>query len=141
MELFSYRNIFLKTISGVVLVIETIFTANLVSGQQILDLKTPGCNEAFSGEKKDSVLFIPTAHSVNIAANMTMPSNEGNVFEGLLADIGGSAYKSSVGEFSNNGTLRYTGTMVNPHTYTQFLVTEEPFEDPDLDSVSVIVGA
>jgi hypothetical protein len=31
--------------------------------------------------------------------------------------------------------------MVNPYTYTQFLVTEEPFEDPDPNGASVIAGA
>lgn len=32
----------------------------------------------------------------------------------------------------------YTATMVNPYSYTQFLVTEEPFEDPDPNSASVV---
>jgi hypothetical protein len=48
--------------------------------------------------------------------------------------------KLSVREFSKNGTLDYTATMVNPYTYTQFLVTQEPFEDPDPDAGSVVAG-
>ena len=36
-----------------------------------------------------------------------------------------------LGEFSKNGTLTYKEQMVNPYTYTQFIVTEEPFEDAD----------
>ena len=70
----------------------------------------------------------------------TLPK-EGKVFEGWLEDAGGSDYKLSVGEFSKNGTLDFTDTMVNPYTYTQFLVTEEPFEDPDPNAASVIAGA
>ena len=30
--------------------------------------------------------------------------------------------------------------MVNSYTYTQLLVTEEPFEDPDPDAASVVAG-
>ena len=61
-------------------------------------------------------------------------------FEGWLADAGGSDYKLSVGEFSKNGTLHFTDTMVNPYTYTQFLV-KEFFEDPDPNAASVVAGA
>jgi hypothetical protein len=31
--------------------------------------------------------------------------------------------------------------MVNPYTNTQFLLTEEPFEDPDPNGASVVAGA
>ena len=116
-------------------------SAEFVSGQQTLDLKTPGGNEAFGGDNKGSVSIVPKEHDVNIVANMSTPPQEGKVFEGWLADAGGSDYKLSVGEFSKNGTLDFTDTMVNPYTYTQFLVTEEPFEDPDPNAASVIAGA
>lgn len=32
------------------------------------------------------------------------------------------------------------GIVVNSYTHTQFLVTEEPFEDPDSNGASVIEG-
>ena len=60
----------------------------------------------------------------------SQPTN-GTVYEGWLVDDGGSGYMLSLGEFSKNGTLTYNDQMVNPYTYTQFIVTEEPFEDPD----------
>ena len=129
------------TMLGLVLVMGTLSTGNFVSGQQTLDLKTPGGNEAFGGDNKGSVLLVPKEHSVNIVANMDTPPKEGKTFEGWLADVGGSDYKLSLGEFSKNGTLDYTGTMVNPYTYTQFLVTEEPFEDSDPNGASVVAGA
>lgn len=72
---------------------------------------------------------------------MDTSPTEGKAFEGWLADVGGSDYRLSLGEFSKNGTLDYTGTLVNPYTYTQFLVTEEPFEDPDPNGAPVVAGA
>ena len=62
---------------------------------------------------------------------MSAPPGEGKVFEGWFVDDGGSGYKLSLGEFSKNGTLTFNEQMVNPYTYTQFIVTEEPFEDAD----------
>jgi hypothetical protein len=140
MNSFSITGILLTTLLGFVLVTGTISMGNFVSAQT-LDLKTPGGNQAFGGDNKGSVLIDPKEHSVNIVADMTTPPKEGKVFEGWLADVGGSDYKLSLGEFSKNGTLDYTGIMVNPYTYTQFLVTEEPFEDPDPNGASVIAGA
>jgi len=131
----------LTLIMGVITMAGIFSSAGFVSGQQTLDLKTPGGNEAFGGDSKGSVSIVPKEHTVNIAANMSTPPKEGNVFEGWLADAGGSDYKLSVGEFSKNGTLHFTSTMVNPYSYTQFLVTEEPFEDPDPNAASVIAGA
>ena len=62
---------------------------------------------------------------------MSAPPADGKVYEGWFVDDGGSGYKLSLGEFSKNGTLTFNEQMVNPYTYTQFIVTEEPFEDAD----------
>ena len=126
---------------GMITIAGIFSSAGVVSGQQTLDLKTPGGNEPFGGDSKGSVSIVPKEHTVNIVANMSTPPKEGKVFEGWLADTGGSDYKLSVGEFSKTGTLDFTSTMVNPYTYTQFLVTEEPFEDADPNAASVIAGA
>ena len=126
---------------GIFLIGGAIFVGRFVHGQETIDIKTPGGNEPFGGEKKGTVTIVPKEHSVNIVANMTSPPKAGKVFEGWLADVGGSGYKLSLGEFSKNGTLDFKGTMVNPYTYTQFLVTEEPFEDPDPNAASVVAGA
>jgi hypothetical protein len=66
---------------------------------------------------------------------MSTPPKEGKVFEGWLADAGGSDYKLSVGAFSKVGTLHFISAMVYPYTYTQFLI-KEFFEDPDPNAVS-----
>lgn len=70
------------------LIAGTFSVGNFVFAQQTLDLKAPGGNEAFGGEQKGTVLFVPKEHSINIVANMTTPPKEGNVFEGWLADVG-----------------------------------------------------
>ena len=53
------------------------------------------------------------------------------MYEGWFVYAGGSGYKLSLGEFGKNGTLQFDQQMVNPYTYRQFIVTEEPFEDAD----------
>jgi hypothetical protein len=58
-----------------------------------------------------------------------------------VEDVGGSVYKLSLGEFLKHGTLDYTTTMVNPYTYSQFIVTREPFEDPDPNPAATSAGA
>jgi hypothetical protein len=55
---------------------------------------------------------------------------------GWLADVGGFDYKLRVGEFSKNKTLCNTGAMVNPFIFSQFLVTEEPSEEPGPNGVA-----
>ena len=82
-------------------------------------------------------MIVHKEHSVNIVANLTTPPKECIVFEGWLADVGGLDHELSVGELSKNVT-RLHATMVNPYSYTQFLVTEEAFEDPDPNSASVV---
>ena len=72
-----------------------------------------------------------SARALSVMANMSAQPTNGTVHEGWLVDDGGSGYMLSLGEFSKNGTLTYNDQMVNPYTYTQFIVTEEPFEDPD----------
>jgi hypothetical protein len=61
------------------------------------------------------------------------------VFEGWLVDAGGSEYKLSLGQF-RNGTLDFSQYMVNPYTYKNFEVTEEPAEDPDPNAADSIAG-
>ena len=111
------------------------------AAQQTIDVTASGGGKAFGGEKMGTVTIEPTGHTVHIAANTTAPPNEGKVFEGWLVDEGGSGYKLSLGEFAKNGTLNYRETLVNPYTYTQFVITEEPFEDSDPNAAAAFAGA
>ena len=78
---------------------------------------------------------------VNIVASMSSAPDQGKVWEAWFVDAGGSGYKLSLGEFAKNGTLQLTEQMVNPYTYTQFMVTQEPFEDPDPNAAGASAGA
>ena len=108
--------------------------------QQTIDVTAAGGGKAFGGEKIGTITIEPSGHSVHILANITAPPNEGKVYEGWLVDEGGSDYKLSLGEFAKNGTLDYRETLVNPYTYTQFVVTEEPFEDSDPNAAAAFGG-
>ena len=66
----SYRNSTIRlTLMMYMITITGIFSsAEFVSGQQTLDLKTLGGNEAFGGDNKGSVSIVPKEHTVNIVA-------------------------------------------------------------------------
>ena len=99
--------------------------------QQTFDITSLGGDNGIGGEKIGTLTIEPNGHAIHIMANVTSTPGEGKVYEGWLVDEGGSGYKLSLGEFAKNGTLDYRETVVNPYTYTQFVVTEEPFEDKD----------
>ena len=128
-------------LASTIFIISRPLSTQLGYSQQTLDLRAPGGNTAFGGDKMGTVTIIPKGHEIHAVANMSSPPKEGKVFEGWLADAGGSNYKLSLGEFSKNGTLDYSATMVNPYTYKQFIVTQEPFEDPDPNAADASAGA
>lgn len=113
----------------------------VAQAQQTHDITKATDGQATGGEKMGTLTVKPNEHRVLIVANMTAPPAEGKVFEGFLVDSGGSEYKMSLGEFSQNGTLEYEETLVNPYTFTQFIVTEEPFEDTDPNAAAALAGA
>ena len=117
------------------------FGLPVAQAQQTHDVTRATEGKATGGEKMGTVTIVPAEHIVHIVANMTSPPAQDKVFEGWVVDSGGSEYKLSLGEFSKNGTLQYRETMVNPYTYTQFIVTEEPFEDNDPNAAPALAGA
>jgi hypothetical protein len=129
------------------LIISAGITATLSLGlpvahaKQTVDITKATEGKATGGEKTGTLTVTPEEHTVSIVGNMTAPPAEGKVFEGWLVDSGGSEYKLSLGEFAKNGTLQYKETLVNPYTYTQFIVTEEPFEDNDPNAAAAFAGA
>jgi hypothetical protein len=124
-------------------IVTTLFTLNqLAQAQQInIDVTKPNGDKPFGGEKVGTVSITPEGHVVKLVANMTSAPGQGKVFEGWFVDAGGSDYKLSLGEFAKNGTLHFEQQMVNPYTYTQFMVTEEPFEDVDPGAAGAVGGA
>ncbi len=135
-QIFAMSLVILST-----LVIAAPLGKQLAYSQQTLDIKGADGTDQFGGDKMGTVTIVPKAHTIHVTATMSTPAKEGKVYEGWLADSGGSNYKLSLGEFAKNGTLNYDATMVNPYTYKQFLVTEEPFEDPDPNAASTLAGS
>jgi hypothetical protein len=127
--------------SSLALIASSFSIAQLVVAQQIvMDITKPAGDKPFGGEKIGTIAITPNGHIVDIVANVTAPPDAGKVWEGWFVDDGGSGYKLSLGEFAKNGTLHLTEQMVNPYTYTQFIVTQEPFEDPDPNAAAASGG-
>jgi hypothetical protein len=95
--------------------------------------------EPFGGQEMGTVSIDSTGRRTSVSADINDMPGEGNVFEGWFVDTGGSGYKLSLGQF-RNGTLDFSQYMVNPYTYNNFEVTEEPAEDPDPNAADSIAG-
>jgi hypothetical protein len=118
-----------------------IFAASEAYAQLSQDVTKAVDGKATGGEKIGTLTITPDEHNIQIVANISTPPTEGKVYEGWIVDSGGSEYKLSLGEFQKNGTLQFRETMVNPYTYSQFIVTEEPFEDTDPNAAAALAGA
>ena len=103
------------------------------------DITAASEGQPFGGEKMGTVTVDSDGRRTNVSADINTTPNEGNVFEGWLVDAEGSGYKLSLGQF-RNGTLDFSQYMVNPYTYKNFELTEEPAEDPDPNAAESIAG-
>jgi hypothetical protein len=112
----------------------------VAQAQQTMDITKAIEGKATGGEKVGTVTITPAEHTLTIIGNMTAEPAQGKVFEGWLVDAGGSEYQLSLGEFQNDGTLHYQESLVNPYTYSQFVVTEEPREDADPNAAAAFAG-
>jgi hypothetical protein len=112
----------------------------LASGQQMSGPITAAeGGKPFGGEKVGTVSIDTTGRRTIVSADINDMPGEGNVFEGWLVDTGGSGYKLSLGQL-RDGTLDFSQYMVNPYTYDNFEITEEPAEDPDPNAADSIAG-
>jgi hypothetical protein len=112
----------------------------IAEAQEIKGDITASSNEKpFGGQKMGSISVDSNGHRTNITAELNASPNDGKVFEGWLVDAGGSGYHLSLGQF-RNGTLNFSEYMLNPYTYKNFELTEEPAEDPDPNAASSIAG-
>jgi anti-sigma-K factor RskA len=127
-------------VSSIILLLTLVaITVPLAHAQMTLNITRADADKPYGGEKLGTVLIVPNEHVLSVTANMRSQPINGTVYEGWLVDDG-SGYKLSLGEFSKNGTLTYNDQMVNPYTYTQFIVTEEPIEDPDPNAATATGG-
>jgi hypothetical protein len=103
------------------------------------DITAASEGQPFGGEKMGTVTVDSDGRRTNVSADINASPNEGNVYEGWLVDAEGSGYKLSLGQF-RNGTLDFSQYMVNPYTYKNFELTEEPAEDLDPNAAESIAG-
>lgn len=100
--------------------------------------KNPG--PGFGDEKIGTVSIDTKDNKTYILANLsdTAPKQD-KVFEAWLVDAGGSNYKLSLGQVTD-GVLQFTEKLVNPYTYKQFIITEEPANDKDPNAADTYGG-
>jgi hypothetical protein len=103
------------------------------------DITAASEGQPFGGEKIGTITIDSDGRRTNVSADINASPNEGNIYEGWLVDAEGSGYKLSLGQF-RNGTLDFSQYMVNPYTYKNFELTEEPAEDPDPNAAESIAG-
>jgi hypothetical protein len=127
-----------------VIIASTVMTMSFLQAQTVEAQTITGDvrrseGDLFEGEKVGTVSIDSTGRRTNVSSELNASPGEGNVFEGWLVDAGGSGYKLSLGQF-RNGTLDYSEYLVNPYTYKNFEITEEPAEDPDPNAADSIAG-
>src|SRR5918993_2043659 len=137
------KNLFLSAVAVTLATaggIPMFFQGQIAEAQEISgDITAPAEGQPFGGETMGTVSIDSTGRRTNISADLNDMPEEGNVFEGWLVDTGASGYKLSLGQF-RNGTLDFSQYMVNPYTYNNFEVTEEPAEDADPIAADSIAG-
>jgi hypothetical protein len=107
-----------------------------------LDLKkakNPG--PGFTDEKVGTVSIDSNVNKTSISSDVTAKAKPDKAFEGWLVDTGGSNYKLSLGKYNDKGHLQFSEPMVNPYTYKQFIITEEPLNDKDPNAADTYGGA
>ena len=130
----------LVSIGGLSSIAPLSFRTQIAEAQQMSgDITAPAGGNPFGGEKMGTISVDSDGNETNIVADLNESPGEGKAFEGWLVDAGGSGYKLSLGQFSN-GTLNFTQNMINPYTYKNFEVTEEPDNDLDPNAAASIAG-
>lgn len=104
------------------------------------ELTRPAGGNPYGGEKIGDIAITSDGHQTNIKGLVSASPAEENVYEAWLHDAGGSDYQLSLGQLNENGTINVSQHMVNPFTYTVFLITEEPQDDVDPNSADAIAG-
>ncbi len=135
-----------KNIIFVGIIIAILFSMNIelqsVKAKPItLDInkaKNPG--PGFGDEKIGTISIDTTGNKTSISSDVTTAQpKQDKVFEGWLVDASGSNYKLSLGQYEN-GHLQFNENMVNPYTYKQFIITEEPQNDKDPNTADTYAG-
>jgi len=100
--------------------------------------KDPG--PGFGTEKLGTLSIDTQNKTLDISVNLTAVPKQDKVFEAWLVDADGSNYKLSLGAIDGN-SLKVSDHMMNPYTYTEFIITEEPIDDADPNAAGTYGGA
>lgn len=135
------KNIVFVGLITAILFTMTIELHSVIAAPISLDLKkakNPG--PGFTDEKIGTVSIDSNVNKTSITSDITAKAKPDKAFEGWLVDAGGSNYKLSLGKYDDNGHLQFSESMVNPYTYKQFIVTEEPLNDIDPNAADTYGG-
>jgi hypothetical protein len=105
--------------------------------QDIKRAKNPG--PGFGDEKIGTVSIDASINKTAVSSKLTIDPKQDKQFEGWLVDSEGSNYKLSLGKYSGKN-LEFSQSVVNPFTYKQFIVTEEPLDDKDPNAADTYGG-
>ena len=137
----------IRTNTSLVIVIATIISMTIGGLQfstaepvtmDINKAKDPG--PGFGTEKIGTLSIDVQEKTIDTSVNMTAVPKQDKVFEAWLVDADGSNYKLSLGTLDGN-SLNTSDHMVNPFTYTEFIITEEPVDDVDPNAAGTYGGA
>jgi len=135
------KNIIFVGIITALLFTMTLELQHVKAAPIILDIKkasVPG--PGFTNEKIGTGSIDNNANKTSITSDITVKAKPDKAFEGWLVDAGGSNYKLSLGKYDDKGNLQFSENMVNPYTYKQYIVTEEPLNDVDPNPANTIGG-
>ncbi len=128
--------------SALLMVIVTSTTLSITQAEPVvMDInKALDPGPGFGEEKIGTLTMDVQNRTIDISVNMTEMPKPDKVFEAWLVDADGSNYKLSLGAIEA-GSLKTSEHMINPYTYTEFIITEEPKDDVDPNAAGTYGGA
>jgi hypothetical protein len=93
---------------------ESADSAQLQTANVTGELTKQAGSNPYGGQKIGDITISSDGHQTNIKGLISASPAEGNVYEAWLGDAGGSEYKLSLGQISENGTIIVSQHMVNP---------------------------
>ena len=106
------------------------------------DITSPASGKPYGGSPIGKLNLYLQGDRIKFVGKMNIGPEANKVFEGWLVDAGNKAsgYMLSLGKFNKTQVLEFDQSMVNPYTYAEFQVTQEPFQDLDPKAAKAIGG-
>ena len=106
------------------------------------DITSPAEGKPYGGAPIGKLNIYLQGDRIKFEGKMNISPEANKVFEGWLVDAGNKAsgYMLSLGKFNKTQILEIEESMVNPYTYLEFQVTQEPNQDLDPKAAKAIGG-